>query len=286
MKVRRVRTLAGLPAPEFLEQAAQGSGHCLQNAERLYGDAENALASDAQRGYLILRAFAEEEASKALILVDAGRCPMGLQAERWRQLGKFSDHLSRMIYSEVCSYKPADFSELERLVEGLREEYFLDGPNGVDWIYRNRLLQEREGTLYVDYVEAEDGRRWDVPNDVLVNILTTGGPIPPHSLSVARHLSNVGIFSGPGLRTVADVWREFIPSGEVRWASLRVLNQQTLERLHAAGLCGSATEPDLAAVRDDWPFPLWSLDTGLMKVSFDSLQIARESLAAKYPDGF
>lgn len=286
MKVRRVSTLTQLPDAEFLESAAQGSEHCLQNAERLYDDAQSALASEAQRGYLILRAFAEEEASKALILVDAARCPLREQAKRSRQLAKFSDHLSRMIYSEVCSYRPAVFRELEGLVEGLREEYFLDGPNGFDWIYRNRLLQEREGNLYVDYVETDDGRRWDIPNDAMVKILTTGGPIPPASLSMARHLSKVGVFSTTGLKIVADVWRSFILNPDVRWASFRALNQQTLERLDAAGLCGSAEETDLVAICNEWPFPLWSLDTKVKDIKFESLQAARESLAAEHPDGF
>jgi AbiV family abortive infection protein len=286
MKVRRVSTLTELADAEFLVQVALGSGHCLRNAERLYSDAESALNSAAHRSHMILCGFAEEEASKALILVDAVRCPLSEQPRRLKQLAKFSHHLSRKIYSEVCSCHPGDFRELEGLVEELREEYFLDGPNGFDWIYRNRLLQDRESALYVDYVEDDDGRRWDIPNDALAKMLTTGGSIPPQSLSVARHLSNAGIFSAAGLKIVADVWRDFIPSGEVRWASLRTLNQQTVERLQAAGLCGAALERDLSAIRDDWPFPLWSLDTGLRKVSFESLGAARERLAARYPDGY
>ncbi|MEK7315392.1 MAG: AbiV family abortive infection protein [Candidatus Eisenbacteria bacterium] len=286
MKVRRVKTLAELPDVEFLDSAARGSELCLQNAELLYRDAQIAHGSGAQRGYLILRALAEEEASKALILIDAVRCPPSEQAARSRQLAKFSNHLSRMIYSKIINFRPADFRELERAVEGLREEYFLDGPGGFDWIYRNHLLQEREGTLYVDYVEADDGRRWDGPSDAVINLMTMGGPFPPSSLTTTRHLRSVGMFSSSGMQTVAQVWRGFTPKDDVRWTSLRSLNHQTLELLKAAGLCAGADEQALRTVLNEWPFPLWSLDTRLREVKFESLEIARDSLTARYPEGF
>jgi AbiV family abortive infection protein len=286
MKVRRVGDLAQSSDPDFLAAIAEGCTLSLANAEQLFEEAQKVLAGGGRRGYLILRALAEEEASKALILLDAVRCPPAENARRSHQLRKFADHLSRMIYSEICSHRPVDYRGTEDAVERLREEYYLDGPSGFDWIYRNQLLQEREGILYVDYVETDDGRRWEMPNQALVDILTTGPPIPPHSLSTARHLSKVGAFTAQGIAIVAGVWRGCTPSSETKYATFRALNVRTLEELNAAGLCDDAGGADLQAVRDEWPFPLWPLDMTLKKVDFANMVEARDRLSARYPEGF
>lgn len=249
-------------------------------------DAEHALATTARRGYLILRGFAEEEAAKALILLDAARCPITAREERARQLGKALQHLSRLIYSEICSYRPKDFAELRDGVERLREEYFLDGPAGFDWIYRNRLLQDREGTLYVDYVELEDGCRWDAPNERVVELLTVGPAIRPASLAMICSLSRVGALTPAGVEIVANVWRPCVPSSDTQWATFRALGKKTLETLGQAGLGEDAEGNDIVAVRDNWPFPIWSLETSLREVRFEDIQTARAALAARYPDGY
>jgi AbiV family abortive infection protein len=286
MKVRRVVVLAEQPDEVFLESLAEGSRLALANAEVLYGDAEKALAGGATRGYFILRAQAEEEAAKSPILLDAARCPPGEGERRSAQLRKFSDHLSRMICSEVCHYRPKDFAELEAGVADLREEYYLDGPSGLDWIYRNRLLQEREGTLYVDYVEGDGERRWDGPKDWFLEKLAYGGPLSPASLTMAARLGKAGFFTDDGIKNVADIWRPCVPQSNDQWGKFQRLNVETLRRLGHDGPSDRLPSDDFVEIRDNWPFPLWPMETKLKEVRYADLEEARRALAARYPDGY
>jgi hypothetical protein len=34
-------------------------------------------------------------------------------------------------------------------------------PNEINWVFRNRILSDREETIYVDYVAADDGKHFD-----------------------------------------------------------------------------------------------------------------------------
>ena len=165
------------------------------------------------------------------------RCPLTEMENRSKQLRKFSDHLSRLIQSEACAWRPQNLAELMDLIDKSREELFLDGPSGFDWIFRNSLLQDREGTMYVDYVETDADRRWDAPNEALAKMLTMGGLTPPGSLTMARHLSKVGTFTEPGMAIVAAVWRGTTPTADMGWGSFRKLNLETLEPYipHLAG---------------------------------------------------
>jgi hypothetical protein len=55
----------------------------------------------------VLKGFAEEEAAKILILVDAVRCPPKLISSKLKRIvGWFYDHLARLIYAEAVAWKP------------------------------------------------------------------------------------------------------------------------------------------------------------------------------------
>ncbi|MEJ6785613.1 hypothetical protein [Aminobacter sp. Piv2-1] len=61
-----------------------------------------------------MEGFAEEEAAKALILMDIVRCPPALLAERMRpMLGWFYNHLARLIYAKAADCKPVDTTMLQ-----------------------------------------------------------------------------------------------------------------------------------------------------------------------------
>ena len=56
------------------------------------------------------------------------------------------------------------FADLRRYVNQKRDEFYLDGPNEVDFIMRNSILQRREEFICVDYVEHDrEGHRWTTP---------------------------------------------------------------------------------------------------------------------------
>ena len=80
------------------------------------------------------------------------RCPKNKGEEKTRTLGFFYDHIAKGIYAEVCNWRPMDFAEVRSNVDDERLERYLDGSNGVDWIFPNSITQQRENRLYVGYV--------------------------------------------------------------------------------------------------------------------------------------
>jgi hypothetical protein len=73
----------------------------------------------------------------------------------------------------ACGMRPGTLAELQEYVDNHREEFYLDGPNDVDWIFRNEVLEGREGALYVDYVA---GRRPSLVRPVDVRGLLLRAP--------------------------------------------------------------------------------------------------------------
>jgi hypothetical protein len=88
--------------------------------------------------------IAEEEAGKFLILLDAVRCGRKRQKVFAEQLERSHDRLAKGLYVATVSIRPAISAELLSYLEGLRVQLYLDGPNDVDWIFRNEVLSGRE----------------------------------------------------------------------------------------------------------------------------------------------
>ncbi len=168
MRVRAIKDLNQLSQNDFLREVARGLRLILQNANCLIDDAKLLLERDSNNnGVWILRGIAEEEAAKFLILIDAVRCPK--KHERFeKHLQDFNEHVAKGIYAEYYNMRPATFGEIIRYVEFYRAEYYLDGPQGIEWIFRNSISQEREEMMYVDYIEDDEGHRWQKPDPISV----------------------------------------------------------------------------------------------------------------------
>ena len=72
------RELLQLSQADFLTTVASGLPLIWENASRLWTEAAEMSQFGARRSVCILRGFAEEEAAKALILLDAIRSPPSL----------------------------------------------------------------------------------------------------------------------------------------------------------------------------------------------------------------
>ena len=215
-----------------------------------------------------------------LILVDTVRCPRNMGKEMSRTLGYFYDHLAKGIYAEVCGLHISDFAEMEKFIENERVEHYLDGPNGVDWIFPNHITQCREDDLYVGYVrddseEAGEGKRyWTCPrNDDLIPYWTH--PV----IKLARALHQVGATAPAGLAAVAELWRPFEVRPETGWDDVQQLNRRTLEVMEEHDLLAAAPNEVYAPILEYWPFPLWPLDLRLKKVEKEELREIRSQWA-------
>lgn len=271
MRIKAIRDLMQLSDLDYLDQISSGYEQVFKNAEQLNLSAELLLEENQNAGARILFVFAEEEAAKCLILLDAVRCPRQPEKVLSKHLYRFYDHLAKAIYAEACYASPSDFSEFLEYIDHVRQEFYLDGPNDFDWIYYNRLLSQREESIYVDYVEHESGKHfWIKPNE--------RGNLTPEtsmSLALARVFQQTGCTTPQSLKVIADIWRPIIPSPTLRWEEFREINHQTIYKLFNEGLARFNSEKEQMMITDVWPFPMHSIDLGMSQGNKDELRKRR-----------
>ena len=155
---RAIKNLCQLPDDALFKEVETGISHIMDVVNRLDTAAEELHGTGRHYPSRVLEYFAAEEAAKVLILVDAVRCPKNKGEEKSRTLGYFYDHIAKGIYAKVCDWRPIDLAEVRKGVDDERREFYLDGPNDVDWIFPNSIAERRENRLYVGYV-CEDTER-------------------------------------------------------------------------------------------------------------------------------
>lgn len=278
MRARAIRDLSQLSDADLFVSVAEGLSLIVTNARRLYNDAKNLADLKRFHGSMVLCTIAEEEASKFLILIDAIRCPRDPAHRFSSQLARFNDHLAKGLYCRAYCMRPSTLGQLQEHLDNEREEFYLDGPNNVDWIFRNDVIQRREELLYVDYIDTGDNHCWTEPSGVgneVFGSLYTG--IEPRSLQMVNALFESGISNATALSTVAEVWRSVAMRRDLSWMELRTLNRQTLENLEQRGLLCSQPEKIYAEVINAWQFPLYDLDLRLIPVDKNVLRQRQEN---------
>lgn len=251
MKPRQAHRLATHPEQKFLAEVSRGCMLSVRNSEALLDAAGRSQIAGSPRGQLILLSLSEEEASKALILIDAVRCPA--PADRYKHLRKFKDHRWRVAYSWSCSMSPQSFDELRHLAQRWLSDKYSEST-----IEGNLINELREGSIYVDYVETDSGLEWDAPDDNRLAWIATGPMLPPDSLTLSQSLERVGAFTEDGLCAIAALWKDLTPAS-LTSASLRSMNLRTVDELRALGFSDSANKSDDDGIAKCWAFPMWSL---------------------------
>lgn len=224
----------------------------------------------------MLRCFADEEAAKVLILLDVARAGWQRETECTKLMKWFYQHLARGLYVQAYHGHPADLAEVRRYVDGLRPEFYLDGPNDVDWIFRNEVLAQREERLYVDYVWEEDGTgHWTDPaeraarSDEMFDY-----PEPSsHAVRLVNAMSHLGLLSERGLETAHKAWFGVTVVDATHWSEIFELNCAVVDALDVPD-----TEDNRAAasiVCNYWTFPMYDLDLSSKKVAVAELQEVR-----------
>ena len=277
MQARALKRLLDIPSEERLDSISEGLGLLAEQVETLNGDLALLAEEERRRGLEMLSAHANEEAAKALILLDVVR--MGQEDEETveRALGYFSSHLARCIYVEVGEMSPADFAEVRRLVETMRPSRYLDGPNDVDWIFRNQLLSHREESLYVDYVHEEEGDRWVTPatNDEFIFPRGTSAVC-----ELVGALHRLGATSRSGLEIIARAWAGTEIEDDMHWSEVAALNGSVVEELIEGGIAlDDGTPQDASLAIERWPFPMGGLDLRQRQVTDTELAAERDRWA-------
>ena len=272
MRTKAIKDLVQLADPQMFEAISEGMTEILLSSSGLQGDAELLYTNKRHRSARAISIIAEEEAAKYLILLDAVRCPRTSGSPLPRQLGYFNSHMAKGIYAEYYGWRPGPFSEVKEWIDRERKQYYLDGPNDVDWIFHNDVLQRREDVLYVDYIENDGNHNWSSPMRYERMALSI---FEPRSLAIAKVLHDAGLSDPAALATVAEIWRPMVMTDDYHWASLRKANYQTLERLDSHGLLKDQDNEIYGTIVNEWLFPIYSLDLSVIPVDQQGLRAIR-----------
>lgn len=268
MRTRASADLSQLSDDDFFVEIANGMHKVLNNASTLADDARHLFEEKRSRSASLLLAVASEEAAKYHILLDAVRCERNTTA-MIRQLKRFNDHLAKGLYARYVSIAPASFEEVLNFLRRERETLFLDGPNDVDWIFRNRVLQDREEVFYVDYVEAAGEHLWLEPSP----LLTIGTRFPEsRPLVLATRFSRAGFDNPAALRVIAEIWRGVDFAPEDHWQKCHERNIRTLTELDERSLLSRVSAQERVSLAWDWLFPLHSADLAPIKIERHDLE--------------
>lgn len=239
----------------------------------LRDDLTHLQEAQRSRGAAVIDGLASEEAAKILILLDIARMGWDDDPAVARQIKSIISHRVRGIYGRVIEGRPASFGEVRRYADSLRRSHYLDGPNDVDWIFRNVVEAEREESLYVDYVTSEGVSLWITP--------ASGSELrlelwPSMVIDLAIALHRLGCTSEVGLTIIADEWKSVPLEDSTHWSVVEGINTAIFDKLNAAGLCSDDLTPsDVRLAREHWTFPLGSLELSEIKVTQADLQARR-----------
>jgi AbiV family abortive infection protein len=280
MEVRAIKDLSQLSDRDFFIEISNGLQLVSKNVDRLYEG--TTLLAELKRYHAgrVLAKIAEEEAAKFLILIDAVRCPKQPSKRLAVQLQRFNLHLAKGLYAKASMYRPTRLGQLQEYVDLDRKEFYLDGPNGVDWIFRNEVIDGRESTFYVDYVRHDDGHRWADPTEF--EDLLFGAP-EPALVRTMRSLQGAGISTPEALATVAELWRATPIGPETHCTEIFALNRLTLQWMESRGQLQEQTQELYQWIASEWQFPMYGLDLSMIEVDLETL---RERQRNWGPDDF
>jgi AbiV family abortive infection protein len=173
------------------------------NVVALAEDLERCREARAFRAGTLARNALREEAGKFLILMDIYRLPRNDQGLVEQQLKRATNHMAKLIYDQMTDYCIGDRRELVEAVDRHRASHYLDGPNDVDWIFRNALIDDRERALYVDLVDSEGELMWwTPPEDPYLSTL-------PDSAQVVYGIMECRLVTPAGFDALEAAWKGF-----------------------------------------------------------------------------
>lgn len=272
--LKQAKVLCQLPHQKRLNFFAKGLPIIQESADGYW------KASLQLRGFPreaeVLRGHAVEEAAKALILIDAARCPKKLVSQHMGKIvGWFYDHLARLIYAEVIGWRPSHITELREYVRPLRESHSVEGEVG-EFIFPNWSLYMRESQQYAD-VACEDGKEpyWSAPSSIDMGLSSFEPPI----LRLTKAMSALGMFSREGLRAITDIWDTTTFSALEDRGTALSLTRQLVNRLIEKDIpTQCATDEHVSTLVDLWQLPMYDLDFGLISVPLAELREEQERM--------
>lgn len=271
MKHRAIKDLIQLNSKDFTKEVSVGLEIIYESCLALHKSSLTLQKNKEYRGARIIESLANEEAAKFLILIDAIRCPNKEQKILSRQLEKFNEHLAKGIYAKMCSWRPDKYSSLSRYIEGELEEYYLDGPEGVEWIFRNPIISKREESMYVDYVQYEENKHdWLTPKRF--DDFEIGNSSYNSAVEMIKAFYLSGVSSEESLVLFSEYWRNFDFADETHYQEFKRANEESLKILDEKGLIKEAPDKCYSLLINEMPFPVYKEPMKMNKISISELK--------------
>ena len=184
--------------------------------------------------------------------------------------------MSKGVYKKICDWSPDTYGRLCEYIDSELDQYYLDGPNDVDWIFRNAIISSREESIYVDYVEFEPGEHfWLSPQSKDIGDDLFQSSFVPGVIRMIRLLNSTGLFKPKALKEFSKFWQEFRFTEETHHIAFRDANFDFLKILDDKGLLSKMGEDDVARFIDRYPYPLYGKDIKENRVDKEELMDAR-----------
>lgn len=278
MKAKSLKVISEFDETKRNAVLSEGLYLIWENVESLIKSMETLSDQSTQRGYCVLRNLAEEEAAKYLIILDYLRLPEKNSTQRSRQLKHFYNHFSRLLYVSYCDIRPATWNEVCRFVEDERPSLYLDGPNDIDWIFRNRLIQKREQAMYVDFTGMDEDYHWIGPAELQLSGFVES-KLQSHILKLVESMHRLGFAEVSSLEIIQETWKDLVLQPKTHWKEIEHLNETSIARILKAKepINEKTTDKLIMWVQDHWYFPLGSLDLNEKKIKEKDLKEIRNS---------
>jgi len=261
MKPRAIKNLNQLPFNEFITQISIGLGKVHENCVAQKNTFNILVENNDVRGSRIIKSFLEEESAKYLILLDSVRCPWKDKELLNNQLIKFNSHLAKHLYAHICACSPATYQEIKNIIENESKSHYLDGPNDVDWIFRNSIMAKREENIYVDYVSYSDGiHAWITPKPHPQDPeLCFGISDNIKIFNMVDALHRIGISSYKALTLFSNFWEKFEYSENTHYQTFRKATIESIQALEdSEELNHFENEGEFySLILNELPFPLY-----------------------------
>lgn len=160
-------------------------------------------------------------------------------------------------------------------MEQRRRSHCLDGPNDVDWVFRNGIESACEEAFYVDYIKDDNGYRWISPKDRYASQAWGANATTDLVLATERF----GLFSLAGLPAIWAAWSDAAIENATHWVENAKRNRSAIIQLAEAGQLSEMAGPsDIALILERWIFPLGTLS--LMKREVTKAELKQERTSA------
>ena len=273
-KKSAIEELMCYPDIRLFEEISTGLKYILDNVNELDSAARELHEAGQYRSAQIIQNIAKEESGKFLMLMDAVRCPRD-RINDTKFSKQFRDHIVKTIYADACRWRPNNLDDICKYISSDLRRFYLDGPNGIDWIIPNEITSTREGLMYVDYtrnlVDSHCQEFWTQPSAFIDDLSIYQSDT---AVQLIRSLHRIGATTATGLKFIASIWRNVIPEKRTSVHVLRAYNIQVVKHFDQE-FSRIVTDDDRQLIINNWLFLLWPMNIFEMQEQ-ESIELLRE----------